>query len=131
MSTARPIATLTPRLLARKGSALPAMRAGNAGGDATLSLADSQNDLGWNDMGGEDVASPPARAPRAVNDDRESRAAFTLRLDPERHLKLRLACTIRSTSAQVLVTEALDRFLSEFPQLVLLAAQIGRTSGKA
>ena len=37
------------------------------------------------------------------------RAAFTLRVDEIRHLKLRLACTMQGRSAQQLVTQALDR----------------------
>ena len=54
------------------------------------------------------------------------RAAFTLRVDSERHLKLRLACTIRNRSAQQLVTEALDRLLGELPDIDSLAAQVGK-----
>lgn len=52
------------------------------------------------------------------------RVAFTLRLDPERHLKLRLASTIRNVSAQYLVTEALDRLLGEMSDLEALAAHV-------
>lgn len=72
----------------------------------------------------------PARRERsatrksALDDGR--RAAFTLRLDAERHLKLRLACTIRNRSAQQLVTDALDRLLGEMPDLESLAAQVKR-----
>ncbi len=54
------------------------------------------------------------------------RAAFTLRLDQQRHLKLRLACTVSSKSAQTLVTDALDAFLSEMPEIENLAAQVSR-----
>jgi len=57
---------------------------------------------------------------------RKDRAAFTLRLDPVRHIKLRLACTIRDTSAQALVTEALDALLGSMPELEALAAQVKR-----
>ncbi|KPL69570.1 hypothetical protein SZ64_16620 [Erythrobacter sp. SG61-1L] len=60
----------------------------------------------------------------ALDDGR--RAAFTLRVDAERHLKLRLACTIRNLSAQQIVTEALDRLLSGIPELDSLAAQLKR-----
>ncbi len=52
------------------------------------------------------------------------RAAFTLRLDAERHLKLRLACTLGHRSAQQLVTEAVDRLLDEMPDLSPLASQL-------
>lgn len=54
------------------------------------------------------------------------RAAFTLRLDPQRHLKLKLASTITETSAQQLVTQALDRMLDDMPELSALAAQVKR-----
>ncbi len=54
------------------------------------------------------------------------RAAFTLRLDEERHLRLRLATAASGRSAQQLVTEALDRFLSDIPELDGLAAQLKR-----
>ena len=64
----------------------------------------------------------PAPKVRAKAD----RAAFTLRLDTDRHLKLRLACTVRDTSAQALVTEALDIFLGDMPELDALAAQVKR-----
>ena len=53
------------------------------------------------------------------------RAAFTLRLDAERHLKLRLASTLLGKSAQNLVTEALDKWLSELPEVADLAAKVG------
>jgi hypothetical protein len=68
------------------------------------------------------------RAPRPRRQalDHGKRAAFTLRLDTERHLKLRLACTMRNRSAQQLVTEALDRLLGDMPELDLLAAQMTR-----
>ena len=54
------------------------------------------------------------------------RAAFTLRLDQERHLMLRLACTVRGRSAQQLVTDALDALLAEMPEIASLAAQVQR-----
>ena len=54
------------------------------------------------------------------------RAAFTLRLDQERHLKLRLACTVRGRSAQQLVTDALDGLLAQMPEIDSLAAQVLR-----
>jgi hypothetical protein len=65
-------------------------------------------------------------APRrsALADGR--RAAFTLRVDSERHLKLRLACAVRNRSAQQLVTEALDRLLDDLPDVTDLAAQVAR-----
>ena len=56
----------------------------------------------------------------------KGKAAFTLRLDPERHLKLRLACAVDGRSAQMLVTEALDRLLDEIPDLDTLAQKAKR-----
>jgi len=66
----------------------------------------------------------PKAKPQAANDSR--RAAFTLRLDAKRHLKLRLAATVRGRSAQQLVTEALDRFLDQIPEVEALAAHVKR-----
>ncbi len=54
----------------------------------------------------------------------KTKAAFTLRLDPERHLKLRLACAINNISAQKFVTDALDKKLSEMDQIDHLSDQI-------
>ncbi|WP_448500735.1 hypothetical protein [Sphingomonas sp.] len=42
----------------------------------------------------------------------KGKAAFTLRLDADRHLRLRLASAVRNRSAQQLVTEALDAYLA-------------------
>ena len=60
-------------------------------------------------------AAAPAAAPA------KSKTAFTLRLDPERHFKLRLACALTGSSAQQLVTGALDDFLQTLPQLDALS----------
>ena len=208
---AKPFASLSSGLLARKGAARPAMRPQGFGGQAGSGL----EDLGWNDMGfeppkaaeverdedhdafGEDVvehprahptgltpigspvhdqqaeiadrfngvdegsdeeeeigeveeaaelhqteveevceapeiiAAPivvPAPAPRRAPRVRaavgtKGKAAFTLRLDPERHLKLRLACAVDGRSAQQLVTQALDQLLERVPDLDGLAAK--------
>lgn len=170
---AKPFASLSSGLLARKGQAKPAMRPQGFGG---FGLSASQrDDLGWNDMGYDvphqapqpvvvaavapvapppSISSPPpvvlqreelavavaqpveeapvapAPAPRprkmkhvAVDASVAGgrKAAFTLRLDAERHLKLRLATAVRNRSAQQLVTEALDRFLADIPELDELA----------
>ncbi|MFM5916804.1 MAG: hypothetical protein ACKOOL_04630 [Novosphingobium sp.] len=138
----RPIASLTPRLLARKGGAKPAMR------PQASALAVSHEDLGWNDMGhdvgdyGQVVSLDAAReVPEVVRQQRGltreverrsaladgRRAAFTLRMDAERHLQLRLACTVKGRSAQQLVTEALDRLLAEQPELAGLAEQVTKS----
>jgi hypothetical protein len=57
---------------------------------------------------------------------RGKRAAFTLRLDAERHLKLRLASTMKGLSAQQVVTDALDALLAEIEDLDLLASKMIR-----
>ncbi|MBX7492218.1 hypothetical protein K3163_03235 [Qipengyuania sp. 1NDW9] len=68
----------------------------------------------------------PAKRTSAAS--KGKRAAFTLRLDPERHLMLRLACTVRGSSAQQLVTDALDGLLAEMPEIASLAAQVQQRS---
>lgn len=67
----------------------------------------------------------PSKPRRSALDDGR-RAAFTLRLDSERHLKLRLACTIKNRSAQQVVTEALDQLLGQMADLDTLASQVKR-----
>jgi len=52
----------------------------------------------------------------------KGKAAFTLRLDPDRHLKLRLVCAVTHRSAQMIVAEALDVFLATQPAVAELAA---------
>jgi hypothetical protein len=191
MSDPKPFASLSSGLLARKGTAKPAMRPQSMAGPMSPSL----EDLGWNDMGygsvaphpraaeeprehvpssiaaltpaphgkdriqdeevpaepvvveqqraiassfaGETEAKPIIRVPsvepaEVVQIPRRPRqaagtkgkAAFTLRLDPQRHLKLRLACAIRHKSAQQIVSEALDSFLQTLPELETLAEQV-------
>jgi hypothetical protein len=78
------------------------------------------------------VASPapapmPTRAPRERSlPGSKGKAAFTLRLDPERHLKLRLACAVAGRSAQLMVTDALDALLAGMPELNAMAARANR-----
>jgi len=202
MNDPKPLASLGPSLLARKGAAKPAMRPQAPGFTAVKEAAQSLEDLGWNDMGEDDAAAdhsaevlqltpaphnpeaeaktdkgspkpkvrtmheelalrlaesgqdpnsvpaiplrkkdalveskpapklvPQPRAEQAAprkSDASSRRAAFTLRLDAKRHLKLRLASTVRNRSAQQLVTEALDRFLNDIPEIEALAAQVQR-----
>jgi hypothetical protein len=175
MTEARPFASLSSGLLARKGAAKPAMRPQAFGHIAAPSL----DDLGWNDMGeaGQEAAHEPEHvpsciaaltpAPRAVEQEpvREQqraiaeelgaesedspaepehnepapvvvmpqrrsqmpardKAAFTLRLDPERHFRLRLACALTGRSAQQIVTGALDEILKTFPEIDAMAGQL-------
>jgi hypothetical protein len=62
------------------------------------------------------VTPAPVRSavPRALPGAR-NKAAFTLRLDADRHLKLRLVCALNHRSAQQIVTAALDAFLETQP----------------
>lgn len=56
----------------------------------------------------------PKPAPKVANraaPGSRGKAAFTLRLDADRHLQLRLACALNHRSAQQIVTEALDAYL--------------------
>ena len=100
-----------------------------------------------------DVVSIPARKPMVVSAPtvtaptvtvtprRESKpraaagskakAAFTLRLDKERHLKLRLACAVTGRSAQQLVTDALDGLLATMPELDGMAERAPPASNRA
>jgi hypothetical protein len=69
----------------------------------------------------------PRRAPRPRSaPGSKGKAAFTLRLDPERHLKLRLACAVDGRSAQQLVTDALDQLLGRMPELDSMASKAKR-----
>ena len=69
----------------------------------------------------------PRRAPKARSAaGSKGKAAFTLRLDPERHLKLRLACAVSGRSAQLLVTDALDALLGAMPELEDMAGKAKR-----
>jgi len=75
------------------------------------------------------VVPAPARrrAPRSrAAPGTKAKAAFTLRLDPARHLKLRLACAVDGRSAQQLVTDALDSLLERMPDLDGLAEKANR-----
>jgi hypothetical protein len=155
MFAAKPLASLSSGLLARKGQARPAMRPQ----PISFGMAENEDDLGWNDMGDGESAVPPVLVERAelvreveappvpepefkpalaakrvsaataARLAREStavtaarKAAFTLRLETDRHLRLRLASALAGRSAQQLVTEALDVFLSQQPGLDALVA---------
>ena len=135
------LATLTAGLLARKGGARPAMRpqlytaqddlGWNDMGDAAAAKPAKSVAIpiafAPPIAGPSPVPSPvstqqavlaeafaaEAVRPRAAPGAR-GKSAFTLRLDEERHLRLRLMGAHRHRSAQSLVTEALDRFLADF-----------------
>lgn len=78
------------------------------------------------------AASKTPKAPKAVVSAPKRietratgrKAAFTLRLDTERHLRLRLACAVQNRSAQLLVTDALDQLLESLPDVARLAASL-------
>lgn len=121
MTEPKPLASLTAGLLARKGEARPASRAyvgfssvasaAAAAEEGISPVADQQALLA---EAFEEVSRTPIapRAPRAPA-GAKGKSAFTLRLDNERHLKLRLVGARTHRSAQALVTEALDRMLEE------------------
>lgn len=76
------------------------------------------------------VVAPPVAAPVVVAPSApiaraapgtKAKAAFTLRLDPERHLRLRLVCAVNHRSAQQIVTQALDEYLAKQPENSRLA----------
>ncbi|WP_265571542.1 hypothetical protein [Sphingomicrobium nitratireducens] len=71
-------------------------------------------------------AATPRSAPGA-----KGKAAFTLRLDKQRHLKLRLACAVSGQSAQKFVTEALDALLESMPELDQLAEKAPEAKKRA
>ena len=145
MREAGGFASLTSGLLARKGHATPAMRR------QSLDLHPPIEDLGWNDMGADaaplpevlrqqaelgaalsaspaadEALLPMAEVARIADTLAVAgpKSAFTLRLTPNRHLRLRLACTIRRKSAQALVTDALETYLATLPEIAALAGQV-------
>jgi hypothetical protein len=187
MNEARPFASLSSGLLARKGAAKPAMRPQGFGPHHGF------EDLGWNDMGPEPVddfdgdlpehvpssisaltpapksAQPEATEPEVIAQQRAiaesyateaapepvpapvetpaaavvalprrqapaaatgKKSAFTLRVDADRHLRLRLATAITGRSAQLLVTEALDLLLASLPEIESLAERVPASGGK-
>lgn len=72
-----------------------------------------------------EAPSPDAIAPGAAPREEPAakrKSAFTLRLNAERHLRLRLLSAVTNTSAQQLVTEALDALIACHPNVEELAA---------
>lgn len=62
------------------------------------------------------------RAPRALR--AREKAAFTLRLDAERHLRLRLASAVTNRSSQVILTDLLDEYLASLPEIDAMASRL-------
>lgn len=144
MRETRPFASLSSNLLARKGHAKPAMRP-----QGLIPLSPTHDDLGWNDMGEPPAPPPPvvqqAEIAEGLGVEREvslsvvpisrvapgkGKSAFTLRLDAERHLRLRLACAVSHRSAQQIVTQALDEYLTRMPEIDDLSARIPAAGGR-
>ena len=66
------------------------------------------------------VPLPKRPAPKQKQEEGR-KAAFTLRLDGDRHLRLRLATAVTGQSAQQIVTSALDALLQSIPEVEALA----------
>lgn len=142
MSEPKPLASLSAGLLARKGAAKPAMRPQMYNAQDDLGWNDMGDSPATRPAASvvpipiafsqpaEEPAAPAVvvqqavlaqsfQAPAVSSQPRaapgtKGKSAFTLRLDSERHLRLRLMGAHQHRSAQSLVTEALDRFLDEF-----------------
>lgn len=79
--------------------------------------------------GAAQVTLPP-QVPQGEPVQARNKTAFTLRLDAERHLRLRLACAVTGRSAQQIVTGALDDFLASLPELTAMAERVPAKFGK-
>ncbi|WP_422061642.1 hypothetical protein [Sphingopyxis sp.] len=62
------------------------------------------------------------KAPRGLR--AREKAAFTLRLDAERHLRLRLASAVTNRSSQVILTDLLDEYLASLPEIDAMASRL-------
>lgn len=67
-------------------------------------------------------AAKKEKAPRALR--AREKAAFTLRLDAERHLRLRLASAVTNRSSQVILTDLLDEYLATLPEIDAMASRL-------
>lgn len=74
-------------------------------------LARLQAEVGDEDEAETAEAAPARRKQPRAAPGSKAKAAFTLRLDKALHLKLRLACAFKHTSAQKLLTAALAEYL--------------------
>lgn len=135
MSAIRPVGSLTAGMLARKGAARPAMR-GEDYYESMRTCSDTPWNAGPADFADAAVASDTplsgdmARRIASEMAERGARAALTLRLDAERHLRLRLASALTHRSAQSLMTEALDQFLAGLPAIDMLSKQLDAAAGR-
>lgn len=64
------------------------------------------------------------KAVRSAGASAKGKAAFTLRIDPDRHLRLRLASALTNSSVQQILTEAFDRFLTSLPEVEAMAGNV-------
>ncbi|WP_235188238.1 hypothetical protein [Sphingomonas sp. FUKUSWIS1] len=114
----KPLGSLSASLLARKGDARPAMR--------PLALGTATAEPVEDDAASASVTLATARriARESAARTRNGKAAFTLRLDSDRHVRLRLASAMTRHSSQHLVTLALDAFLQNLPEVDALVAQL-------
>lgn len=71
------------------------------------------------------AAPKKEKAPRALR--AREKAAFTLRLDAERHLRLRLASAVTNRSSQVILTDLLDEYLASLPEIDAMASRLPAT----
>lgn len=66
--------------------------------------------------------APKAKVPRTLR--AREKAAFTLRLDAERHLRLRLASAVTNRSSQLILTDLLDEYLASLPEIDAMASRL-------
>ena len=115
----KPLGSLSASLLARKGDARPAMRPLALG---TATAEPVEDDAA--PMASVTFATARRIARESATKTRNGKAAFTLRLDSDRHVRLRLASAMTRHSSQHLVTLALDAFLQNLPEVDALVAQL-------
>lgn len=120
------VAQLSGRLLARKGEATPVARVDVATlggempprrrppqsfGNRSPDVEEAQARRG----GGEHAPHGSRELPQASGHRGQAkRYAFTLRLDPERHRRLRLLSARLDRSAQAILVDALDELLQDY-----------------
>jgi hypothetical protein len=107
-------ATLSSKLLAPKGSAAPA---GGRSRTPKRAVAAGLRPVGAVPDAVPDSSVPPSGPRGEANDDGYAppgaeRARVTLRLDPERHRRLRVAAACRGESMQSVMVAALDAYLA-------------------
>lgn len=72
------------------------------------------------------LREPKKSRPRGTARAAGAKAAFTLRIDADRHLRLRLASAVTNLSAQQILTEAFDAYLESLPEVETLAGNVAR-----